>query len=64
MIKKLLQSWKLIIRFRDRNLMENNAHVDFNDKIVDNVRFVKINCLPAVREHLTPKINIDQVFFV
>ena len=44
----------------DRRIFEpsnirNNAQVDFNDKNLDNVKFVK-----AVREHLTPKIFVDQ----
>ena len=35
-------------------------HVFVNDKNLDNFRFVEINSLPAVREHFTPKIYIDQ----
>ena len=35
------------------------GHVDFNDKNIDNVRFVKVNILPAINQHLTPKQNVD-----
>ena len=40
--------------------LRNKAHVGFNDKNHYNVRFVKVNCLPAVREHLTPKFHVDE----
>ena len=43
----------------DPSTNRNNAHVDFNDKNLDNVRFVKVNSMPAVREHLTPKCYVD-----
>ena len=45
----------------DPSIKRNTAHVDFNDKNLDNVRFVKVNKLPAVREHLTPNFYVDQV---
>ena len=47
-------------KFNDPSIIKNNTHVDFNDKNLDNVRFVKINSIPAVREHLTPKNYVDQ----
>ena len=40
--------------------MKNTAHVDFNEKNLDNVRFVKVSSMPAVREHLTPWYFVDQ----
>ena len=43
-----------------RNIIRNNAHVDFNDEILDNVRFVKVNSRPAVRKHLTPNCFVDE----
>ena len=42
-------------KFNDPGFIKNTAHVDFNDRNLDNVRFVEINSMPAVREHLTPK---------
>ena len=47
-------------KFNDPSITKNSTHVDFNDKNLDNVRFVKVNSLPAVREHLTPKIYVDE----
>ena len=47
-------------RLNDPSIIRNNAHVDFNDKNLDNVRIVKVNSMPAVREHLTPKFYVDQ----
>ena len=35
--------------------MQNTAHVDFNGKSLDDDRFVKVNSLHAVTQHLTPK---------
>ena len=34
-------------------IIKNTAHVYFDDKNLDNVRFVKVNSKPAVGEHLT-----------
>ena len=45
--------------FNDPSRIRNSAHVNFNDKNFDNVRFVKLNSLPVVREHPTPKFYID-----
>ena len=44
----------------DPSKTRNTTHVDFNDKNLDNVRFVKIKSLPAVPEHLTPKFYVDE----
>ena len=46
-------------RLNEPSINRNNTHVDFNDKILDNVRFVKVNSMPAVREHLKPKNYVD-----
>ena len=46
-------------KFDYPSLKKNNAHVEFNDKNLDNVRFVKINSMPALREHLIPNIYVD-----
>ena len=34
--------------FNDPIIIKNTAHVDFNDKNPDNVRFVKVNSMTAV----------------
>ena len=44
-------------------MIKNIAHVDFNDKNTENVRFVKVNSMTAVREHFTRKLYVDQAFF-
>ena len=45
--------------FNHPSIIKNKAHVDFNDKNLDNVRFVKVNSMPAVGEHLTAKYYVD-----
>ena len=45
----------------DPYIIRNRVRVDFNDKNLDNVRFVTINRLPGFPEDLTPKIYSDQV---
>ena len=50
-------------RLSDPSINRNNTHVDFNDKNNDNVRVVKVNSMPAVREHLTPRHYVDQAIF-
>ena len=46
--------------WNDPSIIRSIAHVDFNDKNLHRVRFVKVNSMPAVREHLTPKFLVDQ----
>ena len=43
----------------DPSKTRNNAHVDFKDKNLDNVRFVKVNSMPDVRKHLTPTFYVN-----
>ena len=46
-------------KFDDLNRMKNAAHVGFKDQNLDNVRFVNVNSLPAVRQHL----SVNEAFF-
>ena len=39
--------------------IRRNAQVNLNDKNLDNVRFVKVNSLPAVSQQLTPNQYVD-----
>ena len=39
--------------------IRNNADVDFKDKNLDNVRFIEVNSMSAVPEHLTPRNYVD-----
>ena len=47
------------IQFNDQSIVKNNVHIDFNDKNLDIVRFVKVNSYPAVKSHLTCNEYID-----
>ena len=44
-----------------KNYVENKFEnvIDFNDVKLENDKFVKVNCQPAVNEHMTPKIYVD-----
>ena len=44
----------------DPNIIRSTAHAAFNDENLDNVRFVKVDSLPGVREHLTPNFYADE----
>ena len=61
-IKKLPTKLYVDNKFSDPNMIKTTAHVDFNDKNFDNVRFVKVNSMPAVRKHNTTKYYVDQTF--
>ena len=41
------------------SILKNTDHVDFNDKKQDNVTSNKVNSIPTLEEHLTPKIYVD-----
>ena len=51
-------------KFGNPSIKGITAQVDFFDKDLDNVRFVQANGLPAVREHLTPKLNVNGADFI
>ena len=51
-------------KFNDSSILKNTAHVDFNDKNLDNVRFIKVNSMPALGEHLTAKYYVDKAIFI
>ena len=44
----------------DPSILRNTTHVDFIDKNLHNVQFVKVNSMPAVGDHLTAKYYVDQ----
>ena len=39
------------------NIQKND--IDFNDVKLETIKFVKVNYQPAVNEHLTPKVYVD-----
>ena len=46
-------------KYNDPSIITNTNHVDFNDKSLDKVRWIKVNNIPAVKEHLTAKTYVD-----
>ena len=46
-------------KFNDSSIIKNVDNVDFNDKNIDNVGWVKANKWPRDVEHLTPKLYVD-----
>ena len=40
-------------------MVKNSAHVDFGDKISDNVRLRKVNSSPTLTRRLTPRQTVD-----
>ena len=59
-IKKLIDpisgreaAYKVFVDTFFDNPEKNNAYAEFSDKNLDNFRFVKINTLPAINQHLT-----------
>ena len=47
-------------KFNEPSIIKNTDHVDFNDKILDNVHSIKVNSLPTLEEQLTPKFYVDR----
>ena len=47
-------------KFYDPSIIGNKTYAVFNDKSLDNVRFVKVNSFPVIPEHLTAKNYVDQ----
>ena len=50
-------------KFEDAIIIKNTAHVDFNDKNIDNDRFIKVNSVLAAPEHLTAKYYVEEAIY-
>ena len=46
-------------KINDSSSIKNVDNVDFNDKDIDNVGWIKVNKWPRDAEHLTPKLYVD-----
>ena len=46
-------------KFIDSSIIKNTDHVDFNDKILDNVHSIKVNSYPTLDAQLTPNFYVD-----
>ena len=62
-LKRQLQNHVLTKKINNSSVLKNSAHVDFSEKSLDNVRFVKVNSMPAVGDHLTAEYDVDQAVF-
>ena len=40
-------------KFNDPSIIKNNSHIDCEYKNLDNVRFIKVNSISTLEEHLT-----------
>ena len=45
--------------FNHPSIVKNTEHVDLNDRIITNARFIQVNQWPQIDSHLTPKLYVD-----
>ena len=45
--------------FNDPSIIKNSAHIDLNDRNINNARFIQVNQLPQIASHLTAKLYVD-----
>ena len=50
-------------KFNDSSIIKNTDHVDFNDKILDNVHSIKVNSYPTLNEQLTPNFYVNRFVY-
>ena len=50
-------------QFNDPSIIKNTDNVDFSDKILDNVKWIKVNSFPTIPEYLTAKIFVNNAIF-
>ena len=46
-------------KFNDPSIIKNNAHIDLNDRNITNAKFIQVNQLPQIDNHLTAKLYVD-----
>ena len=51
-------------KINDPSIKKNTAHVNFNDKNLDNVFSIKVNSMPTLEEHLTLKCYVYNATFI
>ena len=56
---KQVPIYMLITKYNAPSILKNTAHVDFKEKSLDNLRYVKVISLLAINQHLTPKHYVD-----
>ena len=49
----------VVKKFDEPSVIRSNAHVDSNNKTLDNIHSVKVNSLPTIIEHFTLKLIVD-----
>ena len=49
-------------KFMDPSIKEKTTHVDFDDKNLKIVPFIKLNSISTLEGYLTPKLHVDQTF--
>ena len=47
-------------KVNDPRKIKNTAHVDFNNKNLKNISFIKVNSIPTLEKQLTPKLYVDK----
>ena len=47
-------------KLNDPSKIKNTNHVDFDDKNLNTIHFIRVNSIPTLEEQLTPKIYVDQ----
>ena len=52
------------IKLNDPSIIKNTADVEFIDKKLHNVRFIKVNSIPTLEEHQTSKMLIKLYLMV
>ena len=45
--------------FNDPSIIKNTEHIDLNDRIITNARFIQVNQLPQIGSDLTAKLYVD-----
>ena len=50
-------------KFNDPSIIKNTDHVDFNNKILDNVFAIRVNSYPTIDAQLTTKFYVDNFIF-
>ena len=50
-------------KFNDPSIIKNTDHVDFNNKILDNIFGIRVNSYPILDQQLTSKIYVDNFTF-
>ena len=58
-VREICSKYNVDNLFNFPSIVKNTEHIDLNDRIITNARFMQVNQWPEIDSHLTAKLYVD-----